>query len=171
MGRCQFLLPVADTIDPHMIRDQLGSNDLDIRIVPGENYNVMNCSDHLVVASGSATLEAGLIGCPMTIVYKIHPLTHFLGKRLVNIEHFGLINIVAGERVVPEFLNQQASPENIAREVLKVLKDPDKHASITNRLGQIRATLGAPGVMQRIAGSITGSLNLPISATDEKASV
>jgi lipid-A-disaccharide synthase len=164
LGQCQFLLPVADSIDPDLIRHRLGDNSLDIKLVTARNYDVMNCSDLLIMASGSSTLEAGLFTVPMVIIYKVHPLTYFLAKFLTNITHFGLINIVAEEEVVPELLNEQVTPERIATEALKVLKDPEKARAVRDRLQKVRASLGEPGVVKRVARSMANTMNLSPSS-------
>lgn len=171
LGQCQFLLPVADSIDPEMIRQRLGDNSTGIKVLTGRNYDVMNCSDALIMASGSSTLEAGLFTVPMVIVYKVHPLTYFIGKMLTDITHFGLINIVAEEGVVPELLNEQVTPERMATEILKVLKDPAKARAVRERLQQVRESLGAAGVVSRIARSMAESMNLPREIRNEKASI
>ena len=159
MGECQFLLPVADTIDPVLIQQKLGSNPLDIKILKGETYNVMNTCDALIIASGSATLEAGIIGCPMVIIYKLNPLTYWLALILINTPYYGLINIVAGESVVPELIQSKANAENIAAEILKFLKNPEYYQEVQNRLLLVRKKLGRPGVMNAVAASIVNSLS------------
>ena len=159
MGECQFLLPVADTIDPVLIRKKLGSNPLDIKILKGETYNVMNTCDALIIASGSATLEAGIIGCPMVIIYKLNPLTYWLALMLINTPYYGLVNIVAGESVVPELIQSKANAENIAKEILKLLKNPEYCQEVQNRLLLVRKNLGSPGVMKAVAASMVDSLS------------
>ena len=171
LGQCQFLLPVADSIDPEMIRGRLKDNPLGIRVVTGRNYDVMNVSDLLIMASGSATLEAGLFTVPMVIIYKVHPVTYFIAKFFTNITHFGLVNIVAGEGVVPELLNEQVTPERIAEEALPVLKDPAREKALREKLQKVRDSLGTPGVVKRIAESMAESMNLPAGTHDEKASL
>ncbi len=160
LGQCQFLLPVADSIDPELIQQKLGDNPLGIKVVTGRNYDVMNCSDALIMASGSSTLEAGLFTVPMVIIYKVHPLTYFIARFFTNITHFGLVNIVAEEEVVPELLNEQVTPERIAAEALKVLKDPEQARIVRERLQRVRESLGTPGVVERIARSMADSMNL-----------
>lgn len=160
LGQCQFLLPVADNIDPELIRKRLGENPLGIQVLTGRNYEVMNCSDSLIMASGSSTLEAGLFTVPMVIIYKVHPLTYFIVQFFLHITYFGLVNIVAGEEVVPELLNEQVTPERIAAETLKVLKDPEHARAVKEKLQKVRESLGAPGVVARIARSMTDSMNL-----------
>ena len=159
MGECQFLLPVADTIDPVLIQKKLGSNPLDIKILKGETYNVMNTCDALIIASGSATLEAGIIGCPMVIIYKLSPLTYWLALMLINTPYYGLVNIVAGESVVPELIQSKANAENIAAEILKFLKNPEYCQEVQNRLLLVRKNLGRPGVMKAVAASMVDSLS------------
>ena len=159
MGECQFLLPVADTIDPVLIQQKLGSNPLDIKILKGETYNVMNTCDALIIASGSATLEAGIIGCPMVIIYKLNPLTYWLALILIKTPYYGLINIVAGESVVPELIQSKANAENIAAEILKFLKNPEYYQEEQNRWLLVRKKLRRPVVMKAVAASMVNSLS------------
>ena len=159
MGECQFLLPVADTIDPVLIQQKLGSNPLRVKILTGETYNVMNTCDALIIASGSATLEAGIIGCPMVIIYKLNPLTYWLALMLINTPYYGLVNIVAGESVVPELIQSKANAENIAAEILKLLKNPEYCQEVRARLLLVRKNLGKPGVMKAVAASMVDSLS------------
>lgn len=168
---CQFILPVADTIDPNHIREQLGKNPLDVKVVTQKTYNVMAASDFLIVASGSATLEAGILACPMVIIYQVHPLTLKIFSAFGSLEHFGLVNILADDRVVPELLNQDASPEKMAEEALKVLEDPEYNTVVKDKLIAMRKTLGEKGVTERIANSIAQKLKQIEHTTDEKIPV
>ena len=154
LGNCQFILPVADTIDPELIRQQLEGHALNIRLVTSKTYDVMNCCDFLIIASGSATLEAGILGCPMVIVYKLKAFTYFLARILIDTEMIGLVNIVAQERVVPELIQAEANPGNIAAEAILHLNNPERLQAVRTRLLKIRAALGKPGVMNRVAKSI-----------------
>lgn len=154
LGNCQFILPVADTIDPELIRQQLKGNPLNIRLVTDKTYDVINCCDFLIIASGSATLEAGILGCPMVIIYRLKAFTYFLARILIDTEMIGLVNIVAEERVVPELIQGDVTPENIAREAIAHLKDPERMLKVRARLLKIRESLGEPGVMDRVAKSI-----------------
>ena len=119
----------------------------------------MNTCDALILASGSATLEAGIIGCPMVIIYKLNPLPYWLALILVNTPFYGLVNIVAGEGVAKELIQSEANAENIATEALKILKNPEYCQEIRNRLLIIRQKLGDPGVMKAIAASMADSLS------------
>ena len=159
LGACQFLLPIAESVDFDTIHRKLGSNVLDIKILKGEAYDVMNTSDVLILASGSATLEAGIIGCPMVIIYKLNPLTYWLALILVNTPFYGLVNIVAGKGVAPELIQSKANAENIAAETLKILNNPEHCQEIRNQLLRIRENLGDPGVMKAVASSMADSLS------------
>jgi len=151
---CQFILPVAKTVDPGLIRERLQSSLLDIKVVEGKSYDVMHCCDFLIIASGSATLEAGLMGCPMVIVYRLNRITYWLARLLVNIKLYGLVNIVAGEGVVTELIQNEATVENVTKEALKVLSDSGMHERVRSRLLQVRSSLGEPGVTDRVAARI-----------------
>lgn len=159
LGACQFLLPIAESIDFDIIHRKLAPNTLGIKVLKGEAYDVMNTCDALILASGSATLEAGIIGCPMVIIYKLNPLTYWLALILVNTPFYGLVNIVAGEGVAPELIQSKANAENIAAETLKILKNPEYCQEIRNRLLIIREKLGNPGVMKAVATSMADSLS------------
>jgi lipid-A-disaccharide synthase len=154
LGSCQFLLPVADSIDLDLVRQRLGTNPLGIQLVEGEPYDVMNSCDMLIIASGSATLEAGILGCPMVIIYKLNPLTYLMAKLLVNAPLVGLVNIVAEEEIVPELIQGKVTAENISAEVLAVLQAPEKEKAVRERLLKIKSTLGDPEVMKIVAERI-----------------
>ncbi|MBT3515819.1 MAG: lipid-A-disaccharide synthase [Nitrospina sp.] len=148
---CQFILPVANTLNPKIILDRLKTNPLEIRVIEGKSYDVMNCCDFIIIASGSATLEAGLLGCPMVIVYKLNWFTYWLARVLVKIKLYGLVNIVAGEEVVTELIQNKATVKNITKEVLRVMSNSEERESLRSRLLQVRKSLGDPGVLDRVA--------------------
>jgi len=148
---CQFVLPVANTLNSNNVRDRLKPNPLDIKIVEGKSNDVMNCCDFLIIASGSATLEAALLGCPMVIVYKLNWITYWLARLLVKIKLYGLVNIIAGEEVVTELIQNKATVKNITKEVVRIMNNSRESASLRSRLLQIRKSLGDPGVLDRVA--------------------
>ena len=154
LGSCQFLLPIADSIDPDIIRERLGTNPLGIQLIQGETYDVMNSCDTFIIASGSATLEAGILGCPMVIVYKLNPLTYWLARLLVKVPLVGLVNIVAEEEVATELIQDKVTAKNISEEVLVLLRAPEKEKAIRERLLKLRDSLGEPGVMKAVAKRI-----------------
>jgi lipid-A-disaccharide synthase len=169
LGACQFLLPIADSVDPDLILQRLGANPLGIQLIQGETYDVMNSCDTLIIASGSATLEAGILGCPMVIIYKLNALTYWMVRGLIKVPFIGLVNLVAGEGVVPELIQNKVTAENISAEVLAILRDPKKEQAIRERLLKIKESLGEPGVMKVVAKRIADSMD-ELSA-NEKISI
>lgn len=108
-------------------------------------------ADALLVTSGTATLEAALLGTPLAVLYRTSALTWFLGRRLVRIPRISLVNIVAGEDVVEEFLQDDARAERVAPHVAGLLDDPGRRRALSERLLRLRSRLGEPGVADRVA--------------------
>lgn len=152
-GKTVFLVPAARSIDDGLLGAGLKGAGADIRVVRGRMYEALRASDAAVVASGTATLETALIGTPMVIVYKMASLSYGIAKRLVNLSHAGLPNIVAGREVVPELLQDEATAEGIARKVLSILEAP-RRTEILDGYVQIRKNLGRGGAAEKAARSI-----------------
>ncbi len=112
---------------------------------------VIAASDLLLIASGTATLQAALIGTPMIIVYRTSLLTYQIGKRLVTIPYIGLVNILAGQEVVPELLQNRMTSDNIAHEAIKILENADRQRVLQESFQRIRISLGGGGASQRAA--------------------
>lgn len=155
----QFLLLLSDSIERGYVEERIKKEALEIKIIQGDNYEMMAVSDLLIVASGSATLEAGLLNTPMIIIYKVNFLTYWLGKLLVKVKNIGLVNIVAGKVIVPELLQNQVRPDEIVRLALKMLRDGDYYNKIKEDLSALRASLGQEGAAFRAAESILRKLN------------
>ena len=120
-------------------------------------YNVMKSCDQLLVASGTATLEAAIIGTPMVVVYKVSPLTWLLFISLMRIKNYALCNIVAGSRIVPEQIQWQAQPHLVARRSLEMFSDGNL-AATGRKLEVVRKKLGPPGASDRAASFIANYL-------------
>ena len=114
-------------------------------------YDVMQHSDLLFVASGTATLESACLGTPMIIVYKVSPVSWFLGKMLVKLKNIGLVNIVAGELIVPEILQSEVTATRLASEGLSLLGDKTLMEDTRKRLVMVKESLGKTGASQRAA--------------------
>lgn len=106
----------------------------------------------VVAASGTVTLEAAIAGAPMVIIYKVSSVSYWLGKLMVQVKNFGLVNLIAGENIVPELLQNEASPENIADTVFNMLHDTNGLQKLSKKLFEIRDMLGEPGASERVAG-------------------
>ncbi|MBK9152875.1 MAG: lipid-A-disaccharide synthase [Chloracidobacterium sp.] len=122
-------------------------------VVKGATYDLLNASDAAAVASGTATLEAGLIGVPMAIVYKTSKLNYKLVRPLINVEHFGLINLIAGKRVVRELIQDDFTSEALAAE-LRSLLEPATNSAVRENLGKAAALLGEGGASDEAAKAI-----------------
>lgn len=120
----------------------------------GETYELLAAADLALTASGTATLEAALLGAPMIVVYRMHPLTWALARRIVRVPHIAMANILAGTRLVPELLQGNATPEHLAAEVTRLLADPGLRSATSERLRAVSASLGAPGAPGRAARAI-----------------
>jgi lipid-A-disaccharide synthase len=150
----QFILPIAPTFSMKEIEQRLGESFSHIKAIQGEASEVMAVCDILMVASGTATLQAAIIGVPMAIVYKVAPLTYWIGKRLLKIKMIGLVNIIAGENFIPELIQEDASPEKIAGTILDLFKSPDRIRDMKHKLGLIRSKLTDRKASDRAADAI-----------------
>ncbi len=124
----------------------------DLPRVKGLTYGLMAASDLVLVASGSATLETGILGTPMVVIYKTSFLSYQIAKKVVTIPDIALINVVAGKRLVPEFVQGQARPSKVAEAALELLGDSSKRGEIKQELKRAVSSLGGPGASAKAAG-------------------
>jgi lipid-A-disaccharide synthase len=147
----QFILPLAPSLRREEIEPQLRESGMDVIVVEGKGHDVMQVCDAAVTVSGTVTMELALLGVPMTIIYRVSPITYHIGRRLVRVAHMGICNIVAGERVVPELLQDEARPEAIAAEISRFLTDAPYTAAVREKLLGVRTRLGSGGCSIRVA--------------------
>ena len=150
----QFVLPVAHTLKRETIRTFIEESDSAVHIVEGRVYDVLKASDAAIVTSGTATLETGLMAVPMVIVYRMSALSMFIARLIIRVDHVGLVNIVAGNRVVPELLQEKVTPENIADALSPLLNDADANNEVRKELSNIRDRLGKSGASARAAAVV-----------------
>lgn len=122
-----------------------------LTIIPHRSSEVMAVSDVAWVASGTATLEAALVGTPMVIVYRVPWLTFQVAKRLIHVPHIGLVNVLAGKELVPELIQHDVTPELLSREARRMLQDPQVVERVREEYQTLRRQLGAPGASRRAA--------------------
>ena len=146
----EFVMPRAGTIPRVMLEEEINRAGIHVSITEGNNYDVMGVADVALAASGTVTLEAALCRLPSVIVYKTAPLTAFIVRRLLNIADIGLPNIVAGRHILPELLQEDATPAKMAAEVLHLL-EPAAHAQALADLDDVKKRLGEPGAVRRVA--------------------
>lgn len=149
--RMQCLLPVAPTLDAQFVETFMGRPSVPIRLVGGDLYGVLGACDAALVTSGTATLETAITGVPMVIVYRASPISYWIGRLVVKVPHIGLVNLVAGEQVVPELIQGNATPERLAREATAILENSEIRSSMISNLRAVKEMLGGGGAAERTA--------------------
>ncbi|MBN2190892.1 MAG: lipid-A-disaccharide synthase [Candidatus Aureabacteria bacterium] len=150
-GVKQYVIGCASKELEPIIRSEAEKSPVEIKISMDLTFDIMKHSDFVIASSGTATLQTGFFGTPMVIVYKVSWFTYFLGKKLIKIPYIGLANVVLEEKVVPELIQNDANPEEIAKQVSCIMANKDKYMEIKNKLGRIKELLGAPGASERAA--------------------
>jgi lipid-A-disaccharide synthase len=112
---------------------------------------VLASADVAIVASGTVTVQAALHECPMVVVYRVAPLTYRIGKPLVTVDTYAMVNLIAGRTVVPELIQDAFTPAAAASEAIRVLRDPAHAARVRSGLAEVRSRLGEPGASRRAA--------------------
>ena len=156
----QFVVALAETRHKAEF-DSLKSNIEKLRLklpktliaIEKDTYNCLNASDAAAVASGTATLEAGILGTPMVVVYKASSLNYKLVRPLISVKHFGLINLIADDRIVAELIQDDFTSEKLADELFQLL-DPQLNACTRENLRVAAAKLGSGGASKRAAMAI-----------------
>ncbi|MFQ6617867.1 MAG: lipid-A-disaccharide synthase [Fidelibacterota bacterium] len=154
-GAIQVATGMAPSIPPPLYKKY---TDVSVKILPDTTYEIMKHSDLVLVASGTATLETACFGTPMLIIYKISPVSWWLGKMMVKLKHIGLVNIIAGVEIVPELLQGDAVPEKIARKMLRLLTNRDRLDEMREKLSGVKAAMGQKGASRRAAEIVLENL-------------
>jgi lipid-A-disaccharide synthase len=157
-GPLRVLLAQAHSLSSQVIQPFLDQSEVPVTVIQGRPSEVMAVSDCLLMASGTATLQAALVGTPMVLVYKTNPLTYYIAKWLVTIRWIGLVNILAGQEVVTELIQQRMTPDNICHEVVRILENPEQSAHMKKIFSAIRSSLGGPGASRRAAEIILSDI-------------
>jgi lipid-A-disaccharide synthase len=129
-----------------------------VRIVPHGSGEELAAADIALSSSGTATLECAVVGVPVIVMYRLSAATLWFARRLVNLRHFSLVNILAGKKVVPELLQHDVNGDRMAAEV-RALAQRDEHARVRGELASVRALLGEGGASRRAAEAILGAVN------------
>ncbi|MBI2359587.1 MAG: lipid-A-disaccharide synthase [Deltaproteobacteria bacterium] len=147
----QFILARASTVERDEIRRFLARSSIQVAIAEGNAYDVLNACDFVWAASGTATLETALLLKPMVIMYRLAWLTYGLARLLVRVDHIGMVNILAGEKVVPELIQEEVTAERIVRETTRIMHESSVYHDTVAKLAAVRQKLGAPGAADRVA--------------------
>jgi lipid-A-disaccharide synthase len=154
----RLILAVAETVSQETIKRMCDEAGLDVRLVPQDPNGVMAASDLLFIASGTATLQAAIIGTPMVIAYKLPWFTYLLARLLVRVGSIGLANIVAGKPFIPELIQHRVTPQSLAGEARRILDDAAYRDGMRAEMARVRALLGEPGASARAAAVVLDQL-------------
>ncbi len=154
----RLILAVAETVEQEAIKRMCDEAGLDVRLVLRDPDGVMAVSDLLFIASGTATLQAAIIGTPMVIAYRLPWFTYLLARLLVRVDSIGLANIVAGKPFIPELIQHRATPRNLAGEARRILDDVLYRDGMRAEMARVRSLLGAPGASARAAAVVLDQL-------------
>jgi lipid-A-disaccharide synthase len=149
----QIAIGVAPNLGTDIVREHI-PGDAQVTLVENATYDLMQYADAALVTSGTATLEAGWFGTPMVVAYKTSAASFFIGRLLVDVPYIGLVNIVAGRKVVPELVQKELTSESLVREIAPLLDDPAKAHAMRRELGVIKSRLGGPGASDKVARGI-----------------
>ena len=155
LPRAQFLVARAPNLADDLFAPvAMLSTSFTIATLEARADDVLAAADVVITASGTATVQTAMHERPMVIVYRVSPLTYLLGKRFVTVSTYGMANLVAGERIVPELIQDGFTPEAVAAETLRYFDDPAYAARTRDRLRDVRAALGATGASRRAAEQV-----------------
>lgn len=152
----QFVLAAAPGLDPSPLSAAMSP--VPHLVVEGRTYDALGAAAAAIVSSGTATVEAALLGVPMVVIYRLTPFTAFIVKPFVRAPFFSMVNLIAGRRVVPELIQSDFTPSRVAEETLRLLHSPAAVEEMRRGLGEVRARLGAPGAVERAADAIAALL-------------
>ena len=137
-------------------------------IVSGQSLTQLTRCSLALVASGTATLECAMAGLPMLVIYRASWLTYWVARMVVKLPYLSMVNVLAGEKVVPEFLQGTAEPERLARAALQILRNPKGAEVMAGRIREVAKKLGGPGAASRAAREVEDAIrtrrNLVIAA-------
>ncbi len=152
--RIRFVLPVASTLDSKPIREKIRpyqDKGVLLELASEDSQKTMGQCQLAIMASGTVTLEAAILGIPMLIVYKTSPVNYWIARQLIDVPYVGLVNWVAGKKIIPEYIQNEASPEALTEGAKCYLEDPRYYQNIRSALLRVREKLGKPGASMRVA--------------------
>jgi len=163
-GQRQFVLATAPGLTQEQLKIHMGSLAPKITMVENATYELLAAADVAIVSSGTATIEAALIGVPMVVVYRVAPFTAWVVRHLAHTRVFAMVNVLAGKEIVPELIQDAFTPERVVRETERLLASPEARETMRRELGSVRETLGPPGAIERAADIIAEMIrNSPVT--------
>ncbi len=155
-GSPQFVLPLASTIAREPVESAIKASGVDVKIIEGETYEALGHADFAIVASGTATVETALAETPMVIVYRGSELNWRLIRPLIHLDTFGMVNLIAERRIVPELIQHDCTGEKIAQEARNILTNSERLAQMREDLREVKVklTTDSGSVPQRAARAV-----------------
>jgi lipid-A-disaccharide synthase len=155
----QFVIARAPNLDDGLFVALRSASELTVAVVQGDTDAALAAADVALTASGTATVQTALHDTPMVVVYRLSPLTYKLGRRLVRVDTFGMVNLIAGKRIVPELIQDAFTPEAVADEAVSMLTDNARRERIRAELARVRQMLGGSGASRRAAEAIVATVS------------
>jgi lipid-A-disaccharide synthase len=152
----RVMLGLAPTIKKEKVQTILDQFKGRVEIIENLTYDLMKHSDLLLVASGTATLESAILGTPFLVLYKTSFWTYLFAKSLVSIPNIALANVVAGKKIIPEYIQNKAIPKNIAEEMYDILTNKQRYKAIQDELSIVKEKIGEVGASKKAAQIING---------------
>ncbi len=149
----QFVVAQAPNLSNHLF-EGFGIPGVTLRIVKGQADEVLHASDTVITASGTATVQTALHDKPMVVLYKLSPMTYRLGRRLALVDTYAMVNLIAGQRIVRELIQDDCTPEAIAAETIRILIDRAYRQQMVDALAEVRRRLGGAGASERAAEAV-----------------
>jgi lipid-A-disaccharide synthase len=153
----QFVLPLASGLDRKFVQEMIRG--VPVKVIANDTYNAVRYARAAIVASGTATLETALLGTPEVIVYRISQATWMLGKFLLRVRLFGIVNIILGEEVVPELFQDKMTPQAVSQTALRLMDDVWIQSRIRANYEKLRRQLGSGNVAERVADAVAKLAN------------
>jgi lipid-A-disaccharide synthase len=160
INNVKFIISLAPGVKRKSVEEIVNNHKgaADFEIVSGHVRKIFEKSSVVIAASGTVTLESAIAGTPMVIIYKVSPISYWLGRAMIQVKHIGLVNLITGKKIVPELLQDQASPIRIADTVFNMLSDASGLEKLRLELLQVKDALGGPGAADRVADIAIGIL-------------
>jgi lipid-A-disaccharide synthase len=160
-GQRQFVFATAPGLTPAQLKAQMGSVPPSVTIVENATYDLLAAAQVAIVSSGTATIEAALLGVPMVVVYRVAPFTAWVVRHLAHTRYFAMVNVLAGREIVRELIQDAFTPERVVRETQRLLASAEAREAMRRDLAGVREKLGPPGAIERAAEIIAQMIRPP----------
>jgi lipid-A-disaccharide synthase len=157
-GRRQFVFAMAPGLARAQLQVHMGTLAPAATIVENATYDLLGVADVAIISSGTATVEAALLGVPMVVIYRVAPFTAFVVRQLARTKLFAMVNLLAGKEIVPELIQDDFTPERLIRETERLLDSAEAREMMRGELAKVRHKLGPPGAIERAADIIAGMI-------------